>query len=78
MTISSHRKGLEEGYIRKEDTMVKGKRKMSDEKKWQRGGWTKSTSYFVKRDVTIEYWRSISWMGDEMEESQMASWEVVQ
>ena len=33
MTISSHRKGLEEGYIRKEDTMVKGKRKMSDEKK---------------------------------------------
>ena len=31
MTISSHKKGLEEGSIRKEDTKVKDKRKMSDE-----------------------------------------------
>ena len=31
MTISSHKKGTEESYIRKEDTKVKDKRKMSDE-----------------------------------------------
>ena len=31
MTNSSHKKGSEEGYIRKEDSKVKGKRKMSDE-----------------------------------------------
>ena len=31
MIISSHKKGSEEDYIKKEDTKVKGIRKMSDE-----------------------------------------------
>ena len=32
MTISSHRKGSEEGYIRKENAKVKSIEEMSDEK----------------------------------------------